>query len=79
MLGSRCSCSFLPNEGLSKLNSCGTRMAVKCKHCLKNIPDKEVRSYVASLMGKTTGKSKARDPEKMRAAALKRWSGQAER
>jgi hypothetical protein len=44
-----------------------------CKHCGQNIPDREVRSYVARLMGRVTGKTKARDPEKMRAAALKRW------
>jgi hypothetical protein len=36
-------------------------------------PDQEVRAYVYGLMGKTTGKSKARDPEKIRAAGLKRW------
>jgi hypothetical protein len=44
-----------------------------CKHCGKNIPDREVRAYVYSSMGKATGKSKARDPETMRAASLKRW------
>jgi hypothetical protein len=44
-----------------------------CKHCGKNIPDHQVRAYVYGLMGKASGKSKARDPEKMRAAALKRW------
>lgn len=37
---------------------------------------KAVRDYMAKLGSKggaTTGKTKARDPEKMRAAALKRW------
>lgn len=52
-----------------------------CKHCSENIPDREVRAHVYRLMGKASGKSKARDPEKMRAAgragASKRW-GKAE-
>jgi hypothetical protein len=47
---------------------------VKCPHCGKEIPDRSVRKYVMSLQGRKTGKSKARDPEKMRAAALKRWA-----
>lgn len=44
-----------------------------CEHCGQTIPDRKVRSYVAHLIGKASGKSKARDPEKMRQAALKRW------
>lgn len=38
---------------------------------------KSVRAYMAQLGkkgGETTGKTKARDPEKMRAAAKKRWA-----
>jgi hypothetical protein len=47
---------------------------VKCPHCGQNIPDKKVREYIMSLQGKSgKGKAKARDPEKMRQAALKRW------
>jgi hypothetical protein len=46
---------------------------MKCPHCGQKIPDKKVRAYVMSLQGSKTGKSKARDPEKMRQAALKRW------
>ena len=64
---------------------------MKCPKCDTKIPDKAILDYVrsmppararslaASLMGRTTGSSKARDPEKMRAAgragALKRWDG----
>jgi len=58
---------------------------MKCPHCTAKIPDQVIKDYVrslsgarsaaASLMGKATGKSKARDPEKMRAASLKRWEG----
>lgn len=47
-----------------------------CKHCGKTIPDSEVRSYVGSINGKTKGPTKARDPEKMRAAINKRWAKQ---
>lgn len=39
-------------------------------------PPKAVREYMAKLGkkgGETKGKTKARDPEKMRAAAKKRW------
>jgi hypothetical protein len=47
---------------------------VKCPHCGKDIDDKEIRRYVMSMQGAAgTGKKKARDPEKMRQAALKRW------
>jgi hypothetical protein len=56
-----------------------------CECCGKRIPDKVIleyaaslsgaRSAAASLMGQAGGKNKARDPEKMRAASLKRWEG----
>jgi hypothetical protein len=48
---------------------------MKCPHCGKNISDKEVRRHIMSLQGKKKGSSKARDSEKMRQAALKRWRG----
>ena len=46
---------------------------MKCPHCDQNIPDQKVRKYVYSLMGKTTGKSKARTSEQARKAGLARW------
>jgi hypothetical protein len=49
-------------------------MIVKCPHCGKSIPDKDLRRHVMSLLGKAgTGTRKSRDPEKMRQAALRRW------
>jgi hypothetical protein len=58
----------------SQTNTYAIHDGVKCPHCDKEIPDRSVRKYVMSLQGRKTGKSKARDPEKMRAAALKRWA-----
>ena len=50
-----------------------------CKHCRKDIPDREVRSYVFSSLGKASGPRKARDPGKMSAAAHKRWDKERKR
>lgn len=50
---------------------------MNCPHCQKVIADKLVRSYVGRLMGRAKGPSKARDPEKMRQAVLKRWARKA--
>jgi hypothetical protein len=46
---------------------------MKCPDCGKQISDKLLRKYIMSLQGSKTGRSKARDPEKVRQAALKRW------
>lgn len=40
----------------------------------RNLTPKEA-AKIGAKGGKKCGKTKARDPEKMRAAALKRWSG----
>jgi hypothetical protein len=44
---------------------------MKCPHCGKHI---NPAAMLGSAGGKTKGATKARDPEKMRAAALKRWA-----
>jgi hypothetical protein len=62
------------HRSLEKNGEIGETKEVKCPHCGQNIPDKKVREYIMSLQGKSgKGKAKARDPEKMRQAALKRW------
>jgi hypothetical protein len=53
---------------------------LNCPKCKTPIADKRILSEAAKIRGskggKTTGKTKARDSKKMRAAALKRWSTQ---
>ena len=46
---------------------------MKCPKCKANIPDKKIAGYLASKGGSKKGPTKARDPEKMRLAALKSW------
>jgi general stress protein YciG len=43
---------------------------MKCPHCGKKI---NAAALMGAKGGKASGASKARDPEKMRAAALLRW------
>lgn len=48
--------------------------AMNCPKCGTKISDRAIARQLASKGGKTTGKTKARDSNKMREAALKRWS-----
>jgi len=47
---------------------------MKCPKCKKEIPDATIAKHFASKGGRVRGEAKARDPEKMRQAALKRWN-----
>jgi general stress protein YciG len=46
---------------------------MKCPQCSYEIPDKKIAKHLAAKGGSKTGPTKARDPEKMRAAVMKRW------
>lgn len=46
---------------------------MKCPHCGKVIRATTLAATLGAKGGAASGDRKARDPEKMRAAALKRW------
>lgn len=47
---------------------------MNCPKCNAKISDKLIAKHLAAKGGKTCGPTKARDPEKMRAAVNKRWA-----
>lgn len=50
----------------------------RCPHCNKILPDVWLKKMGASLMGKTSGASKARPHAVTSAAAKKRWKKEKE-
>jgi general stress protein YciG len=62
------------NPGLSEPSILEKYSTMNCPKCKTEIPDADIAEYLGRKGGSKTGPSKARDPEKMRAAALKRWS-----